>query len=185
MAAGVALSVAELVAGIWHRRPSLVTAVAQQVIDRAPTVFVRFGVERLGTGDKPSLIAGTIVLSLLIGAEAGTFARRRRVVGDAVFVAFAGLGFAAAVDAPGSSVLAAAFAAVCAAVAGAFSLRTMLAWASERPAAEPGVRSVRFLRAEPHPQLQRAAAAGFSPSAAALRRPRSCRATSGGCSSTG
>ena len=34
------------------------------------------------------MIAGTIVLSLLLGAEAGTFARHRRVVGDVVFVDF-------------------------------------------------------------------------------------------------
>src|SRR5205085_378532 len=129
VAAGVALGVAELVAGIWHRQPSLVTAVAQQVIDRAPGVFVRFGIERFGTGDKPSLIVGTIVLSLVIGSVAGRLAVRRRVVGDAFFVAFGVLGFVAAVDLPNSSALAVALAAVFAAGAGAVSLRTLLAWA--------------------------------------------------------
>jgi DMSO/TMAO reductase YedYZ molybdopterin-dependent catalytic subunit len=102
--------------------------VAQQVIDRAPGVFVRFGIERFGTGDKPSLIVGTIVLSLVIGSIAGRLAVRTRVVGDAFFVAFGALGFVAAVDLPNSSSLAAAVAAVFAAGAGAMSLRTLLAW---------------------------------------------------------
>lgn len=140
VAAGVALSVAELVAGFWHRQPSLVTAVAQQVIDRAPTTFVHFGIERLGTGDKPSLIAGTIVLSLLIGAGAGVLAQRRRIVGDLAFAAFAALGYVAGVDGPGSSALAVGFAAVCAAGTGVVALRTMLAWGGEpAPVARPTV----------------------------------------------
>jgi DMSO/TMAO reductase YedYZ molybdopterin-dependent catalytic subunit len=144
-----------LIAGFWHRQPSLVTAVAQQVIDRAPTVFVRFGVDRLGTGDKPSLIFGTIVLSLLIGALAATYAARRRVVGDVVFAGFAALGFASAVDAPGSSVVAVGFAAVCAAAAGAVALRMLLAWASRpepqrRPVAARGT-----TRAAPAPMSTR------------------------------
>lgn len=116
------------------------------MIDRAPGVFVRFGVENLGTGDKPSLIVGTIVLSLVIGAEAGTFARNRRLVGDAVFVAFAALGYVAAVDLAGASVLAVAIAAVSAAVAGAVSLRTTLAWATpSEPSSvrEPAARAAR------------------------------------------
>ncbi len=138
------------------------------MIDRAPRVFVRFGVERLGTGDKPSLIVGTIVLSLLIGAEAGRFARRRRVVGDAVFVAFAGLGFAAAVDAPGSSVLAAAFGAVCAAIAGAWSLRTMLAWAGRDEPASPAIPASRPSSTVPTSSRRRFLALSGGLAAAAL-----------------
>ena len=116
----------ELVAGLWRRGPSLVTAVAQQVIDRAPGEFVRFGVERLGTRDKPALIAGTIALSLLLGAAAGIFAARRRVVGDVVFVVFAALGVAASIDLPRSSAVTVASAAVAAAAVGAMSLRLLL-----------------------------------------------------------
>jgi DMSO/TMAO reductase YedYZ molybdopterin-dependent catalytic subunit len=119
-----------LVAGVFHRRPSLVTAVAQEVIDRSPGAFVRFGIDSLGTGDKPALVTGTIVLSLLIGAYAGVFATRSRAVGDGFFVVFAALGFWAAIDAPGASVFAALTAAVCAAAAGVASLRFLLARAA-------------------------------------------------------
>lgn len=132
-----------MVAGVWHRGPSLVTGVAQQVINRAPTALVRFGVERLGKGDKPALISGTIVLSLLIGAVAGLLAARRIVVGDAFFVAFAALGLFAAVDIPGSSSVAAVFAAVFAAVAGAVSLRVLLTLAAPTATPASAARSAR------------------------------------------
>jgi DMSO/TMAO reductase YedYZ molybdopterin-dependent catalytic subunit len=112
---------------VFGRRPSLVTAVAQEVIDRAPGAFVRFGIESLGTGDKPALVIGTVVLSLLIGAYAGVLANARRVVGETIFVLFAALGFWATIDAPGSSVFAALTAAVLAAGAAIVSLRALLA----------------------------------------------------------
>jgi DMSO/TMAO reductase YedYZ molybdopterin-dependent catalytic subunit len=114
--------------------------VAQQVIDRAPGAFVRFGIEKLGRGDKPALIAGTIVLSVLVGALAGVFARSQRMVGDAFLVVFAALGFASAIGAAGASAVAVTFATVCAAAAGIAALRTLLAWAAkpepERPTAK-------------------------------------------------
>jgi DMSO/TMAO reductase YedYZ molybdopterin-dependent catalytic subunit len=59
-------------------------------------------------------------------------AARRRIVGDAFFVAFAVLGTVAAIDTSGSSSAAAVFAGVFAAAGGVYSLRVQLAWA-ERP----------------------------------------------------
>ncbi|HEY5012571.1 MAG TPA: hypothetical protein VIK61_07690, partial [Acidimicrobiia bacterium] len=125
------------------------------MINRAPTVFVRFGVERLGTGDKPSLITGTIVLSLLIGAMAGVYARRRRIVGDATFAAFAVLGFVAANDLSGASVFAVGFAAVCAALAGAAALRMMLRWAARPEPERPSAAARGTTRTAPAPMSSR------------------------------
>lgn len=122
------------------------------MIDRSPGAFVRFGIDSLGTGDKPTLILGTIVLSLVIGAYAGSFAIRHRVAGDVFFVVFGALGFLAAIDVPGSSFAAALTAALCAVAAGIVSLRVLLERASqpatyERPTAptEPGRRSTVLL----------------------------------------
>ncbi|HEX4492889.1 MAG TPA: molybdopterin-dependent oxidoreductase [Acidimicrobiia bacterium] len=132
LAAGAALAVAELIAGFFHRQPSLVTGVGQEVIDRAPGAFVRFGIDKLGHKDKPTLVTGTVVVSLLIGALAGVFARRRRIVGDVVFVAFAVVGWLAALDAAGSSAAAVTVAAIFAGLIGVFGLRALL-WRSARP----------------------------------------------------
>jgi DMSO/TMAO reductase YedYZ molybdopterin-dependent catalytic subunit len=124
-----------LIAGFFHRGPSLVTGVAQQVINRAPSAFVRFGIDRLGRSDKPALVTGTIALTLLIGVVAGLLAARRRVVGDAFFLAFAVLGMVAALDITGSSAGAVVFGALFAAGAGIASLRVMLGWATQPEAA--------------------------------------------------
>ncbi len=157
----MALSAAELIAGFFHRGPSLVTGVAQQVINRAPTAFVRFGIDRLGRNDKPSLVAGTIVVTLLIGAVAGLLSARRRMVGDLFFVAFAVLGMLAALDITGSSAGAVVFGAVFAAAAGIVALRTMLRWAAA-PAtstrAKAPARAPQSGRAAPAPRAAKTAA---------------------------
>lgn len=94
---------------------------------------MRFGIQNLGTGDKPALVVGTIVLSLLIGSLAGVLGAQRRVAGDSIFVLFAIVGFLAAIDAPGSSGWAVIFGALFAAAAGIVSLHTLLKWAGHAP----------------------------------------------------
>jgi DMSO/TMAO reductase YedYZ molybdopterin-dependent catalytic subunit len=155
VAAGVALSVTELVAGFWHRQPALVTAVAQQVINRAPTALVHFGIERLGRSDKPTLIVGTIVVSLVLGAVTGLRARRRRGFGDVVFVAFAVVGLLAALDLAGSSGFAVLFGALFSAVAGAITLRVLLSWAARSDTERPSAAARGTTRAAPAPMSSR------------------------------
>ena len=104
LAAGVSLGVTELVAGVLPDVPSFVVAVGEAVIDDSPGWFVRFGVDRLGSGDKPGLVAGIIVISLLIGLGLGAVARRRFGVAAAGFVAFGVVGVAAAGRQPLTSV---------------------------------------------------------------------------------
>ena len=92
VAAGVALGVTELAAGVLPRVPSFVAAMGSAVIDHAPGWFVRFGIDRFGTDDKPALVTGIVVLSLLIGAGLGLLARRRFIYAGIGFAAFGVLG---------------------------------------------------------------------------------------------
>jgi len=63
----VALASGEFVAAIFSPRPGPVFAVANRVIDLAPTWFVDFGKTLFNLNDKPALILGTILITCLIG----------------------------------------------------------------------------------------------------------------------
>jgi DMSO/TMAO reductase YedYZ molybdopterin-dependent catalytic subunit len=73
------------------------------VVDRAPGWLVEFGKSVFGLGDKPALVAGTVVLALLFGIGFGLAAARRPSIGVAGFAGFGLLGLAAiTADAQGS-----------------------------------------------------------------------------------
>ena len=101
-AVAAALGVAELVAGTVEGAPSLVIAVGDMVIDSVPGWLERAAIATLGTADKPVLIGGILVVSLLIGAGLGGLARRRLPLAAAAVVLFAGVGVAAALGDPRS-----------------------------------------------------------------------------------
>ncbi|HZD38093.1 MAG TPA: hypothetical protein VE664_05590, partial [Actinomycetes bacterium] len=92
VAAAVALGATELVAGALRGTPSLVQSVARVVIDLTPIGVVRAAIATLGTRDKPVLVAGVVVLSLLSGAGLAVAARRRRWIAVVGLVAFGALG---------------------------------------------------------------------------------------------
>jgi DMSO/TMAO reductase YedYZ molybdopterin-dependent catalytic subunit len=92
VAAGAALAFGELIAGFTDAVPSLVIAVGELIIDRTPGELVETGIDAAGTNDKPALIAGIVILSLVFGAGLGLLARTRPRVADAGFVAFGMLG---------------------------------------------------------------------------------------------
>jgi len=98
--AGVSLGTAELCAGILPDVPSFVVAVGDAVIDNSPGWFVRFGIDNLGTSDKPGLITGIVVISLLLGAALGVVARRWWPIAAAGFAAFGVVGVTAAARLP-------------------------------------------------------------------------------------
>ena len=102
MAAGAALASGELVASFANPKPGPVVGVASRVIDYAPNWFVEFGKAVFGLADKPALVVGTIIISLLIGAGLGIGSRRNPLVGVIGFVAFGLLGIVSVgVDAQG------------------------------------------------------------------------------------
>jgi DMSO/TMAO reductase YedYZ molybdopterin-dependent catalytic subunit len=126
----VALGATELAAGALGGGPSLVQSVADVVIDLAPISVVRAAISTLGTRDKPVLVAGVVVLSLLFGAGIGLAARRRRWIGVAAFAAFGALGAWAGARPPNASILDAVLAGAAGVIAGVAVLASM-AW---RPA---------------------------------------------------
>ena len=94
LAAGVALGVGELVAGLDSRLRSPVEAVATEVIDRVPKPVERFAIETFGSNDKLALVIGILSLSAVFGVLLGLAARRRPVVGTVGMGAFGLLGVA-------------------------------------------------------------------------------------------
>jgi DMSO/TMAO reductase YedYZ molybdopterin-dependent catalytic subunit len=97
-AAAAAVGFGELAGGIVPGGSSLVLSVGSRVIDAAPPFVKDFAVSTLGTADKPALIIGVIVFTLLFGALFGVLAERRRwlgVVGFALLGVIGGLAIAA------------------------------------------------------------------------------------------
>lgn len=92
LAGAAALSAGELVASFASPNPGPVVAVANRVIDEAPNWFVDFGKAVFGLADKPALVLGTIIISLLLAAGFGFASLRKPVIGFAGFAAFGFLG---------------------------------------------------------------------------------------------
>jgi hypothetical protein len=125
VAAALALSSTELFAGALPDTPSLVDSVASVVIDASPIGLVRAAIELLGTRDKPVLVAGVVVLSLLCGAGLALAARRRRWVAPLGLVAFAALGVWAAGRPQGVVLWRPGIAALAGVATGAVALRVL------------------------------------------------------------
>ncbi len=103
LAGAVALATGEFLGALATPRPGPVTAVANRVIDEAPTWFVNFGKDLFGLADKPALIVGTVLIALIVATVLGVASLRRPIIGIAGIAAFGVLGWVAiAVDAQGS-----------------------------------------------------------------------------------
>jgi DMSO/TMAO reductase YedYZ molybdopterin-dependent catalytic subunit len=88
IAAGVALGIGELVTGIAGEGPSLVSAIGTEFIDRFAGSLKELAVSLFGTNDKPVLIVGIVLTSILLGALFGVVASRRFWLGAAGFGLF-------------------------------------------------------------------------------------------------
>lgn len=136
LAGAAALSIGELAGAFAAPRPGPVVAVANRVIDLAPGWFVDFGKAVFGLADKPALVLGTIIISLMIAAGLGIASRRSLRVGILGIAGFGLVGMLAiAVDAQGGwgAAIPVALAAVVAGVAALVALMTK-AGAGIRPA---------------------------------------------------
>lgn len=133
VSAAVALGATELVAGVLRDTPSLVQSVASVVIDRAPIGLVRAAIATLGTRDKPVLVAGVVVLSLVFGAGLALAARRRRWVAVVGLGVFAALGAWAGARPLGVDLWRPAVAALAGMAAGVAALAALV-WRSPRGA---------------------------------------------------
>jgi len=129
LAAGVALGVGELLSGFSNKIPSLVVRVGDVVIDNVPGSIEQWAIETLGTNDKPALIIGIAVISLILGAAAGIAATKQFGRGAAVFALFGLLGGLAAASDPQRPAGWGWFSAVVAAAAGIAALYVLLRFA--------------------------------------------------------
>jgi DMSO/TMAO reductase YedYZ molybdopterin-dependent catalytic subunit len=100
LAAVAGIAVGHLVAGLLDPASSPVLAVGSAVIDATPTPVKEWAVARFGTRDKPILLAGVTVVTLLAAAAAGVLARRRTWPGIAFVLLLTGLATLAAVLRP-------------------------------------------------------------------------------------
>ncbi len=97
-----ALAVSELLAAVIGGVPSLIVAIGAAVIERVPGPVERFAIAMFGLADKLALNVGIVVVAMGIGAGAALLERVWRGVLRATFVAFAGLGWFAALGVPGT-----------------------------------------------------------------------------------
>lgn len=135
IAAAAALGGGELAAGLAGEQPSLVSAVGTEFIDRYAAALKELAVALFGTNDKPALVVGIVVSSLLLGALLGLAAARRFWLGAVGFAAFGLVGAGAYGRDPLGSTSAGLVIAAVAVVAGIATLRLLLQLA-RRPGAE-------------------------------------------------
>ena len=91
VAAGVALAVAELVAGFNRAWRSPVLDVGDRVIDAAPSWVKEFAIDTFGTNDKPALLVGIGVLLAVYAGAMGVVALRHHFVAGVAGIGLFGL----------------------------------------------------------------------------------------------
>ena len=92
VAAGGALALSEILSGLSRQIPSLVVSVADVIVDNTPGFIARWSIDTLGSAQKPALVWGIVVVSILLGAVLGWPSRKRPWVMPAGLVVFAVVG---------------------------------------------------------------------------------------------
>ncbi len=133
VAAGFALGVSELLAGLVSGLPSLVEGLGNWVIDNAPKPVKDFGIEVFGIYDKLALLVGIALTTLLIGAVVGVFARKRFGIAIGLFVGFGVVSALATAQDPQVSLGVAIIPAGAAAITGLGSLQWLYGLGSGKP----------------------------------------------------
>jgi DMSO/TMAO reductase YedYZ molybdopterin-dependent catalytic subunit len=104
LAAGTALGVGQLVAGLTGANGSPVVAVGQLQIDFTPPWLKNFAINEFGSDDKLVLVSGILVVLGIFAAGIGVAATRRLAYGMAGLVVFAAIGLTAAATRPTATV---------------------------------------------------------------------------------
>jgi DMSO/TMAO reductase YedYZ molybdopterin-dependent catalytic subunit len=104
LAAGTALGVGQLVAGLTGANGSPVVAVGQLQIDFTPPWLKNFAINEFGSHDKLVLVSGILVVLGIFAAGIGVAATRRLAYGMAGLVVFAAVGLTAAATRPTATV---------------------------------------------------------------------------------
>ena len=133
VAAGAALAVSELIAGLFLSAPSLILTIGERVIDLTPGPVEDWAIATFGTNDKLALIIGIVLVSLGIGALLGLLAGHRPRLAAAGFVVFGVVGYLSGLTDPLAGATATLIAAAVATVMGVgvlLRLRSLLQRAS-------------------------------------------------------
>ncbi len=96
LAAGLALAVGELVAGLSSRLTAPVISVGNRVVDAVPGSVKDFAIETFGTNDKKALLIGIYSVAAVFGLALGVIASRRWWLGAVGIGLFAAVGVWAA-----------------------------------------------------------------------------------------
>jgi DMSO/TMAO reductase YedYZ molybdopterin-dependent catalytic subunit len=139
VAAGAALGISELIAGVISGATSLVAAVGQFVIDHQPAGAKDLMVSLFGTNDKLAFELIIVGVALAIGAGLGVVALRRAWVATVAFAAFGIVGFLAALGDPATMPATAVAATAVAVGVGLWVLDNLLGAARRAAAATPTV----------------------------------------------
>jgi DMSO/TMAO reductase YedYZ molybdopterin-dependent catalytic subunit len=126
LAAGVAIGVAQLVAGFVSREASPVIAVGSAAIDLTPEWLKSFAIRTFGEQDKLVLLGGIGVVLAVVAVILGILSVRRRIIGLVGLAVFGALGVTAALTRP-TSTLVDALPSVVGAAAGALTLVSLRA----------------------------------------------------------
>jgi DMSO/TMAO reductase YedYZ molybdopterin-dependent catalytic subunit len=121
VAAGAAVVVGELLAGLFSPSLSPLTAVGGAMIDVVPPGVKDWAISLFGTADKAVFVAGMLLVIAAVGALAGILEQRRRFAGVAVIAVFGLVGLTAVLT-RAQMTPAAAVAPLAAALAGALLL---------------------------------------------------------------
>ncbi|QNE14141.1 molybdopterin-dependent oxidoreductase [Pseudarthrobacter sp. NBSH8] len=127
VAAGAALVIGELLAGLISPSLSPLTAVGGALIDAVPPGVKDWAISLFGTADKAVFVAGMLLVIAAVGALAGILEQRRRFAGAAVIGVFGLVGLTAVLT-RAQMTPAAAVVPLVAALAGAL----LLGWLSRR-----------------------------------------------------
>ncbi len=103
LAAGTALGVGQLVAGLTGASGSPVVAVGELQIDFTPPWLKNFAITEFGSDDKLVLVSGIVVVLAVFAAVIGALATRRLAYGMAGLAVFAIVGLTAAATRPNAS----------------------------------------------------------------------------------
>ena len=141
LAAGTALGVGQLVAGLTGANGSPVVAVGELQIDFTPPWLKNFAIAKFGADDKLVLVSGILVVLAIFAAVIGAAATRRMAYGMAGLGVFAVVGLTAAATRP-TATFTSLLPTLAATAAAAAVLRLLIPLAS--PAAPASRRAVMF-----------------------------------------
>ncbi|MFB4265824.1 molybdopterin-dependent oxidoreductase [Nonomuraea sp. GTA35] len=143
---GVALGVAQLVAGVVGPTTFPVVAVGDATVDLTPAPVKDFAIRAFGENDKAVLLGGVLVVLAAVAALIGLLSRRRLLFGHLGFVLFGVIGVLAVVTRPDAGALD-----VVPTVVGVAAGAWALGWLLRRAAGGTASRTPAAASAEPAP----------------------------------